>query len=338
MERKDFLQGGIITALSCLVPMQKQCAFFLPDPKFIKPKHLAKNATIGLVAPASPIYNDVEFERMLTNLKNLGYNLVLGKHVRDKRGYLAGKDEDRAADLNAMFLNPEIDAILCIRGGWGSNRILPLIDFNLIKNNPKIFVGFSDITSLHLAIQAKTGLVTFHGPVGKSEWNSFTLKAWNAVLQQGQAPEFRIPETETDWYTINPGVAKGRLLGGNLTVLTSLIGSNYLPDFDGAILFLEDVGEDAYRIDRMLTQLRLSGMLEKLNGFVFGKCTKCSDSGNSLSLKQVFEDHLHELKIPAFYGAMISHEEQNITLPVGVQALINADTGTIKLLEPGVLQ
>ena len=337
MERKDFLKSSVLAGVAGLLPFQNERNFDSKHPELIKPRRLPKNATLGLIAPASPIYSSADFDTMIKNLEDLGYSLVLGKHVRDKRGYLAGKDEDRAADLHAMFEHSEVDAIVCVRGGWGSNRILQLIDFELIKSNPKIFVGFSDITSLHMAIQAKTGLVTFHGPVGKSNWNPLTRTAWVDVLQEGRTPDFIIPETETDGFTINSGKATGKLLGGNLTVLTSMIGSGFLPDFDGAILFLEDVGEDAYRIDRMLTQLSLAGILDKCSGFAFGKCTDCSDTGNSLSLKQVFDDHLGKLDIPAFYGAMISHEEQNITLPVGVSASINADKKTIKLLEPGVI-
>jgi muramoyltetrapeptide carboxypeptidase len=338
MDRKNFLGLGISTTLGSMLPVSSAFYSAVKSPAtLIKPQRLPENATLGLIAPASPIYKDADFDTMIHNLESFGYTLKPGKHVRDQRGYLAGTDEDRAADLHTMFMDNSIDGIVCVRGGWGSNRILPLIDFSLIKDNPKVLVGFSDITSLILSIQAKTGLVTFHGPVGKSEWNPLTRQAWIDVLHEGKTPKYEIPETETDSYTINSGTASGRLLGGNLTVLTSMLGSGYLPDFDGSILFLEDIGEDAYRIDRMLTQLSLNGILKQIAGFVFGKCTKCSDSGNSLTLQQVFEDHFTNIDIPAFYGAMISHEEQNITLPVGVPATINADEKTIQLLEAGVL-
>lgn len=303
----------------------------------IKPKRLKKGATLGLVAPASPIYSSTDFDKMIIALEELGYKLKLGQHVRDRKGYLAGEDKDRANDLLTMFKDNEIDGIICTRGGWGSNRILDLIDFSVIKENPKVFVGFSDITSLHLAILKNTGLVTFHGPVGKSDWNAFTTEAWDSVLIDGDATLFKIPDDQSDSYTITKGVASGKLLGGNLTVLTSLIGSKYLPKFDNSILFLEDIGESAYKIDRMLTQLRLSGILEKVKGFVFGKCTECDAGENSLTLKEVFEDHLSLLDIPAFYGAMISHEDKNITLPMGIQATIDATKKTIRLDEPGVI-
>lgn len=211
--------------------------------RHVIPKALPKNATLGLVAPASPIYSKTEFDQMIVDLNDLGYNLVLGNHVDDRYGYLAGKDEDRVEDLHQMFSNPAIDGILCIRGGYGSNRILELIDFNLIAANPKPFIGFSDITSLHMAIYKNTGLITFHGPVGKSSWPEYTRNSWVDVLQDAKNPLYEIPSEQKDAaYTINSGKSTGILLGGNLTVLTSLLGSDYLPSFDNAILFLEDVG------------------------------------------------------------------------------------------------
>lgn len=305
--------------------------------QIIKPKRIPTNATLGLVAPASPIYNSSDYDNMINELTNMGYKLELGQHHKDRKGYLAGEDEDRVSDLHSMFSNNEIDAIICTRGGYGSNRILDLIDFELIKRNPKPFIGFSDITSLHMAIYKKTGLITFHGPVGKSYWNDFTINAWNSILHDAETPIFKIPDSETDDFVINSGQATGKLLGGNLTVLTSLIGSDYLPDFKDSILFLEDVGEDIYRVDRMMSQLSLSGILDEINGLIFGKCTECTANSNSLSLEEVLNHYLNPLEIPAFYGAMISHEEQNLTIPVGVLASINADEKSIQLLEPGVL-
>lgn len=303
----------------------------------LKPKALKKGATLGLIAPASPIYETKDFTKMLTDLKAMGFKLKLGKHVRDQRGYLAGNDADRAADLMNMFDDPEVDGIICIRGGWGCNRILPFIDFDVIKQNPKVFLGFSDITSLHMAFLKHCGLVTFHGPVGKSEWTEFTTRSFTNTIMIGEQEEHFIPEKDDDGYTITGGSAQGNLLGGNLSVLVAMIGSNYLPSFKDSVLFLEDVGESVYRIDRMLTQLKLAGILDEIAGFVFGKCTDCSAGSNSLTLKQVFEDHIKPLQIPAFYGAMISHEDDNITLPVGLPARIDAVAKSIKVLESGVI-
>lgn len=307
-----------------------------PVKELLKPKRLVEGATLGLVAPGSPIYSRYEFDKMVSDLKNLGYTLKLGEHVRDRNGYLAGIDRDRADDLMAMFLDKDVDGILCIRGGWGCNRILPLLDYEQIRANPKPLIGFSDITSLHMAIHKKAGLVTFHGPVGKSDWNSFTVNSWNEVLIKAEKASYRIPDDQTDAYVIREGKATGRLFGGNLTVLTSMIGSQYLPDFSDSILFLEDIGEDVYRVDRMLTQLELAGILQQVNGFVFGKCTDCSAGENSLSLKQVLTERLSPYDIPAFYGAMISHEERNSTLPIGVQAVVHSSDMSLQLLEEGV--
>ena len=304
----------------------------------IKPRALQPGDTIGLVSPASPVYNPDDFEEMLVKVKSLGYKVVLGEHVRDRRGYLAGTDQDRAKDLMNMFQNPVIDGILCVRGGWGCNRMLPYLDFEVIASNPKILCGFSDITSLHLALWKKARMHTFHGPVGTSSWSSYSTKYFKEVIENGGMPLYQYPENHgEDHLTIEPGTTEGILLGGNLTVLSSLIGSEYLPDFTDAILYLEDVGEDVYRVDRMLTQLKLSGILKNINGFIFGKCTNCDAGANSLSLEQVFNDHISPLNIPAFYGALISHETDNSTIPVGIKASMNAELGSIQLMEPAVI-
>lgn len=337
ISRKSFLSTSLLgfTGLSLNACFGKEKT---NNPsQLIKAKRLPTNARLGLIAPASPIYGQADYDRMINSLTDLGYELVLGDNHRKRNGYLAGTDDERVSDLHAMFLDSSIDGIVCTRGGYGSNRILELIDFDLIQNNPKPFIGFSDITSLHLAIFKQTGLITFHGPVGKSDWNDFTIQSWTNILHNAETPIYNIPEDQDDAFIINEGNAEGNLLGGNLTVLTSLIGSNYLPDFNNAILFLEDIGEDVYRIDRMMSQLKLSGILNSLNGFIFGKCTDCSANANSLSLKTVLTEYIKPLDIPAFYGAMISHEEQNLTIPVGVQASINATNQTIEILEPGVL-
>ncbi len=334
--RKSFLSASVLGFGSLFIGGSRLNGISETQ-SIIKPKRLPENATLGLIAPASPIYASSDFERMIESLEGLGYTLVWGDHIKERNGYLAGNDEDRVSDLHAMFSNNTIDGILCTRGGYGSNRILDLIDFDLINQNPKPFIGFSDITSLHLAIYKNTGLITFHGPVGKSYWNDFTIQSWNSILHYAGTPEYSIPIDQDDAFTIQSGQAEGKLLGGNLTVLTSLLGSKYLPDFDGAILFLEDIGEDVYRVDRMFSQLKLSGILDQISGMAFGKCTECNETSNSLSLKEVLNHYISPLNIPAFYGAMISHEEQNLTIPVGISASLNADEKTIKLLEPAVL-
>jgi muramoyltetrapeptide carboxypeptidase len=314
--------------------------------RIIKPNTLRRGARIGLVSPAGILHDTMEYDLIIDTLKELDFKVEEGPSARQRYGYLAGKDEERAADLNAMFQNPEIDAILAYRGGWGSNRILPMIDYEAIRRNPKPFIGFSDITSLLMAIHAKTGLVTFHGPVGHSDWTDFTVNHFEKALMQPQPFCVDNPEPAEDEptpiedriQTICGGRAKGRLLGGNLTVLTSMLGSDYLPEWKGAVLFLEDVGENIYRIDRMLTQLKLNGILEKLNGFVFGKCTECSPGSgySSLTLEQVLDDHIKPLGVPAYRGAMIGHIPDVFTLPVGLPVTMDADKGKLCFEESAV--
>lgn len=338
ISRKQFLKSTSIASLAITGFSSKACeAESKPITSPIISNSITWNSTIGLVAPASPIYDSSQFDEMLVTLKALGFKLRLGKHVRDQYGYLAGKDEDRASDLMSMFEDKEVDAILCVRGGWGCNRIINLLDYEVIKNNPKPLIGFSDITSLHNAILTKSGLVTYHGPVGKSEWNPFTVASFEDILIKGQKGLYKLPVGQDDSFTIRPGIAEGKIVGGNLSVLVAMLGSDYLPDFSDSILFLEDVGEDIYRMDRMLTHLKLSGVLNKISGFIFGKCTNCDAGSNSLTLNQVLDDHIKPLRIPAFYGAMISHEAQNVTIPVGLRARMDAEKKQFEMLSKAVI-
>lgn len=314
--------------------------------KIIKPIALKKGDTIGLVCPAYSAFIKEEVQIAVENLQVMGFKVVQGKHIFDRYGYLAGKDEDRADDINKMFADKKIDAIMAMHGGWGCARILPLLDYKLIKKNPKIFIGYSDITALLLGIYSQTGIITYHGPLGSSTWNSFSVDYFKNTLIDGNAIKMNNPIRKTDSlvqiedriYTITSGKATGKLIGGNLTVLSHILGSKYVPDFTGAILFLEDVQEDTYRIDRMITQLKLAGVLNQISGFVFGKCTDCppSKSYGSLTLEDIFEDHIKPLKIPAFSGAMIGHIKDKFTVPIGIEASIDATEGTISLNESAV--
>ena len=237
--------------------------------------------------------------------------------------------------------------MLPIRGGWGSSRVLPFLDFDAIRRNPKILLGYSDITALHMSIQAKTGLVTFHGPNGMGRWDEFSVNWVKRVLFDGEAVtlenahdkgEFLV-QTENRVQTITPGTARGRMLGGNLTVLTAIMGSPYVPDFEDAILFAEDVGEDIYRIDRMLTTLKLAGVLDRIRGFVWGTCSECmpGEGFGALTFEEVFADHIAPLKIPAWQGAMIGHRIPQFTIAEGIQVEIDATAGRIRMLEPAVV-
>ncbi|HBB34386.1 MAG TPA: LD-carboxypeptidase [Cyanobacteria bacterium UBA8803] len=304
----------------------------------IKPGRLKVGDTVGLISPAGIVEGETvaEFSEILSKL---GLQVKLGAHILDRYGYLAGQDLDRAADVNAMFADTSVQAVLTLAGGWGCNRILPLLDYHLISENPKIIMGFSDVTSLLLGIYARSGIVTFHGPMGTSTWNWFSVEQVQRILFNGEAMRLRnllsIPVE-----TITSGKARGHLVGGNLTLLTAMVGSSYLPDWQQTILFVEDVREDVYRIDRMLTQLQLAGILEQVAGFIFGQCTKCpagEEDEPSLTLQQVLSDHIKPLGIPAWYGAAIGHIPDKFTVPIGVEVEIDADRGTIRMLESAVV-
>ena len=270
-----------------------------------------------------------------------------GKYVGERYGYLAGTDAHRAEDLNAMYADDSIRAVFAIRGGWGCARILPMLDYALIRKNPKLLFGYSDITALHMAFAAKAGFTTIHGPIAASSWGKLSWDSFRTIAFDGGTPTYinppatedRLAQKQDRVRVFHPGVARGRLLGGNLTVLTALVGTPYLPDFTGAILFLEDIEEAPYRIDRMLTQLSLAGILGKLAGVVFGRCTDCTADGPSygaFTLSEVLEQHLKPLGVPAFQGALIGHIPNQFSLPVGIPAEIDAVAGSIRILEPAV--
>lgn len=307
--------------------------------KTVKPKALKRGDLIGVIAPGGAIFETNRIKKFQNILEEIGFKVKFGKTIYERYGYLAGKDEFRAQEVNEMFQNDEIKGIIAMRGGNGCARILPMINYNLIRNNPKVFVGFSDITTLLNAFYAKAGLVTFHGPTGYSSWEGFSLNYFKKTVMNKEPAVMKQPTSErNDFYTIISGKAEGALFGGNLIVMTSIIGSGYLPDPTGKILFLEEIGEEVYRIDRMLTQLKLAGVLDKINGIIFGKCVRCDpeEPEKSLTLRQAIEDHIKPLGIPAFYGSMIGHIKDKFTVPVGINTSINADSGEISLRESAV--
>ena len=341
MNRRFFLStvGLTLSACSREGPAEKKR-------KVIKPRRLSPGDRVVLVNPAGATFSRVDADIATEHLEELGLEVRRAPHLFDRRGYLAGSDADRAADINQQFAAADVSGLIALRGGWGCARILELLDYSLIRRRPKVVLGFSDITALHMAIHSQTGLVTFHGPVGTSNWTPFTTRNVCQILLEGQTPSFSNPapadgegaRTRHRIRTIRPGRARGPLLGGNLTVLAALMGSRFLPEWNGAILFLEDVGEEIYRVDRMLTQLKLAGVLDHIAGLVFGHCTDCRPGSGfgSLTLDEVLEDHLLPLHIPAWKGAMIGHIDDQLTLPQGIQAEIDAAAGTIRLLEPAV--
>jgi len=332
MKRSDFFKSAGALAISSTLIGNAGNVF--NKPLRIKPKRLKEGDTIGLVAPAGIIFDGAEFNRMRSVLEEMGFKVKFGKHVRKRHGYFAGEDEERAEDLNRMFADEDVNGIIAVRGGWGCARILPLLDFEMIRKNPKVYSGFSDNTTLHLAILAYTGLVTFHGPMGNSAWSDLTRKYFREVLMDGK---MSVMKSKSEVNKIRGGTSRGSLIGGNLSILNTSLGTRYQPETKAGILFLEDIGEPSYKIDRKLTHLREAGMMDDLTGFVFGKCTNCGHGTQpTFTLEQVLKKHIEPLGIPAIYGADISHEDDNFTLPMGLQAELNADKGTITLLEEAV--
>lgn len=312
-----------------------------------KPARLRAGDTVGLVAPAGFVADRFGLETIEETIRAMGLVPKPALHLLERNGYLAGEDEERAADLNAMFADRDVRGIFAVRGGWGCARMLPYLDYETIRANPKLFVGSSDITALHMGFAARTGVPSIHGPNAAHSWSSASWQSFRQLAFEGATPLYRNPEGREDrlvqqaWRirTFRPGRARGKLLGGNLSVLSALVGTPYLPDFSGAILFLEDTNEAEYRIDRMFTQLALSGLLERVAGVVFGQCTNCANPGASygnFTIYEVLEQHLKPLGVPAFQGALIGHIANQVSVPVGVEAEIDAVAGTIRVLEPVV--
>lgn len=308
------------------------------------PMPLNKGDTVGLVSPSSASDDSFNLQLASEAMQALGFKVKAGAHMGGRRGHLAGTDAERAGDLNAMFADKAVKAIVCTRGGSGAARLLPLLDYDAIRRNPKVLLGYSDITALHNALHAKAGLVTFHGPIGSGSWNRFNVDQFQRVFLDRELVEYRnvvdagdeLVPRQNRTITITGGKARGELVGGNLTVLTALAGSSYLPDFSGKILFLEDVSEAPYRVDRMFSTLKLMGALDRVAGVIFGECTDCKpgDGYGSLTLEQIFEDHLRPLKVPAYRGAMIGHIREQFIVPVGGMVELDADAGTFRMLEP----
>lgn len=313
-----------------------------------RPRRLRRGDVVGLVEPAYFTADAFDLETIMATIRAMGLVPRPAPNILSRYGYLAGRDEERAAHLTAMYADPEVRAIFAVRGGWGCARILPHLDWNVIRANPKLLTGFSDITALHLALAARTDCPTIHGPNAASAWGRLSWDSFRRLAFEAETPTWAMPTGSEDRLaqrtgrprTFHPGRASGPLLGGNLTVLTSLVGTPYLPSFDGAILFLEDTDEAQYRIDRMLTQLSLAGILGRVAGVVFGQCSDCiarnSSSIGGFTLSEVLAQHLAPLGVPAFQGALFGHIPDQYSIPVGVRAEIDATAGTIRMLEPVV--
>jgi muramoyltetrapeptide carboxypeptidase len=314
----------------------------------IKPARLKSGDVIGIVSPASPASGADDLDRHVAALVKYGFQPRLAPNVAKRLGYLAGDDASRASDLMAMFTNPDVKAIICARGGYGSARLLRMLDYQVIRKNPKIFIGFSDITALHCAIQTQSQLVTFHGPTLNTEITAdkpddFSLQSLLKTVMHPSAPgSICDSATRPAVSILQKGTASGPLIGGNLSVLGTIIGTPYQPPFKGAILFFEDVNEPPYRIDGRLTNLLNAGLLQQVAGVAIGTNRDCVDPDAAKSkeyqqsLDDVLKDRLLPLGVPVVSGLPFGHVIKNATLPMGLNATLDAVNGDLIINEPAV--
>jgi muramoyltetrapeptide carboxypeptidase len=313
-----------------------------------KPRPLAPGDTIGLVSPSGPSRpggsgtTPETVEQARQRLHHVGFRTVVAPHAFDARGYLAGADPDRAADLQAMLDDPAVHGVLCIRGGYGAHRLLARLDYRSISRRPKVFIGYSDITALHLALYTQCGFVTFHGPmagaIAQPDPHDY-LELLRAVTRPEPLGRLVNPPGAPAIEMLVPGVAEGPLIGGNAALLTGLLGTRFAPEpreFRGKILFLEDVGDKLYRLDRKLAHLRLAGILDEVAGVVVGECRYSPEPDETLSLRQVLDDHIVPLGKPAIYGLACGHGTYHLTLPMGVRARLDATEHSLSIEESGV--
>ncbi|MDH5610514.1 MAG: LD-carboxypeptidase, partial [Cyclobacteriaceae bacterium] len=325
---------------SAMLPMTYTTGkLYQPSPPPLqKPAAIPRNnARVGLITPAGALTRSA-FEKTVNNLEQLGMSVSYSSNLRVRADFLSGTDQQRIDDIHSFFSNDQIDAILCARGGYGTTRLLDSINYDIIRANPKPFIGYSDITALLSAFYKHAGLVCFHGPVGASEFNDFTITSFQDTLVAGEKTKL---ESEYP-FVIQDGVAEGRLFGGNLSLLTSLLGTPHDVDYAGHILCVEEIGESPYRIDRMLTQLLSAGKLQRAAGIALGYFTNCDTKPDdphyeySIGLMEIFHDRLSGLGIPVVFGFPFGHEKRNATFPIGINAILDASKGKIKLLESAV--
>ena len=309
----------------------------------MKPSRLRKGDTIGVIAPAS-CGNTETTAAGVEWLEKTGFRIKLGKTVSLENGYLAGSDAARAADINSMFAADDIDGIICLRGGYGTMRLLNLIDYDTIKKHPKVFVGYSDITALHTAIGQRTGLVTFHGPMAASDMGkNIPAYTWNwflrAVTGAGPLGNITNPPDAEPFKVIASGKAAGFLAGGNLSLIAATLGTPYEIDTCGKILFMEEVSEAPYRIDRMLTQLLLAGKLQTAAGIVFDVFAGFAPETESadFTVEEVLKDRLGSLNIPIIMNVYFGHTANKITVPLRIRAMLQTQNGRLTITESATI-
>jgi len=332
MQRRTFLRTGL--TLPFLTSMARE------DKRSLMPDRLQPGDTVGLIAPGSSI-SEEGIVKAIRQIESLGLKVKVGKRLRAINGFLAGTDRQRIDDIHAMFADPTVKAVWCVRGGYGCGRLLPLLDYKMIKRNPKVLIGYSDITALTTAITRQTGLVTFHGPVGSSDFTDFTSMHLKAALLAGNswAPIERPPVspegTAYESYVIRGGTAEGALWGGNLSLLAAASGTDFAPPIKGSLLFIEDIGEDPYKLDRMLTQLRQSWNLSSAAGILLGifKGCEADPDDRSLTLRETLTGRFEDLGVPVAYGFPIGHIKDMCTLPIGLKARVSMEEMRIEIIE-----
>lgn len=311
--------------------------------RLIKPAKLKTGDVIGIISPASSSQDPKKIENGVQYLEKNGYRVEIGKNVGKTNGYLAGTDQERADDLNLMFKNKNIKAIICLRGGYGASRILDKINYKIIRNNPKIFVGFSEITALQMAILQKAGLITFAGPMLAPDFadnvSTYTEEFfWRIITSNKKMGRLKYPDNGK-LTAITKGSSSGRILGGNLSVFAALIGTVYLPSMKEKILMLEDINELPYKIDRILNQMKMLKVFKQVRGVILGRFVGCYEHDpmkKTLTLGEVMEDYLSHLKIPVLYAFPHGHIKDKVTVPLGLKVKINSTKGFIDYAESAV--
>jgi muramoyltetrapeptide carboxypeptidase len=312
--------------------------------KIIKARKIKKGEVVGIVAPSSSVDDSDKLEKGVEYFEKLGFSVEVGPNIQKVKGYLAGTDRERVNDIHKMFLNKKVKMIICLRGGYGAGRLLDKINYDIIKRNPKIFCGYSDITVLQNAFFKKAGLVTFAGPMaGVDFYNNispFTEENFWRTVSSNERVLLNFPGKER-LNSLRRGIAEGILIGGNLSLFTSLIGLEYLPGPGGKILMLEEVGEAPYRIDRMLNQIRLSGYFNKLSGVVLGRYTDCEEpdsSKKSLTLAEVMKEYfVKDFTGPVINNLSHGHLRDNLTIPIGIKVRVNGSENSLEFLENHLL-
>jgi muramoyltetrapeptide carboxypeptidase len=309
----------------------------------LKPKKLNKKEVIGIISPASSPDEFSRIEKGVKYLEGLGYRVKVGNNVGKNHGYLAGTDQERVDDLHSMFKDKTVKAIFTLRGGYGAFRLLDKIDYRLVKNNPKIFVGYSEITSLQMAFFEKAGLITFAGPMVAVDFYDIvseytTENFWATITSNKKMGRIDYPENQKLPF-LQKGSASGRIVGGNLAVFAALLGSPYFPNLTGKILMIEDIGELPYRVDRLLNQLRLSGSFKKVKGIILGRFVDCHEhdpNKKTLTLGEIVSDYIGSLKIPSIYTFPHGHIKDFVTIPFGLKINLNATKGIVEFAEAAV--